>query len=616
MSAHLLRPDDLISLVSRIGPNPSSRKYDGPAPSLPVELQLHILLLACPPLSQHRTRCHLLSRLSLVSPAWRQTAQYLLFSSFRFTLGWRQYAHCVGRHFRSLGRRADEYKERSVEERLRWLKERGVRVREMEVSLLLFTVPDRVTGGESEVMQLLKDVSGQELDSLTVRYDSESVAFLPAFLDTFTNVRHLRLVSESMSDPAPLPLAFFPTDPSCPTPARPPPACLSTLLSLTLTRLSFDRFPPLPLPSLVSLTLTSGGFSPSSLPWASETIFHLLSFTPALQRFTWRGFRPYPRSATFANAPSSLREVVLICKDDKDVVALCKSVRAFSAGTLARVVLQEEGFGWAGEPAARVKAEKRLEEWCEEKGTVFDRRGPRDFGLENEDAEDGFEDEEEGGEDDVRLFSQPVKRSFKLFRTALPALTRAARLPARPLVRLLLFPTPPSLGLTSSSRAQAFKPVPPRPSFDRTFTTTNTMTAAHKVDDDCIFCKIIKGDIPSFKLVETDTVYSFLDIGPLSKGHALVIPKYHAAKLHDLPDEHMGDILAAAKKIAVAQGVEDYNILQNNGRIAHQVVDHVHFHMIPKPSDSDKEGLVIGWPTQKADMDELKKLQEEIKGKL
>ncbi|GAA5822541.1 hypothetical protein JCM11251_006372 [Rhodosporidiobolus azoricus] len=135
-------------------------------------------------------------------------------------------------------------------------------------------------------------------------------------------------------------------------------------------------------------------------------------------------------------------------------------------------------------------------------------------------------------------------------------------------------------------------------------------------DASCIFCKIIKGEIPSMKLIETDSVYSFLDIGPIAKGHALVIPKYHAAKLHDVPDDHLGEILATLKKIAVAQGVTDYNILQNNGRIAHQVVDHVHFHMIPKPSDSDQEGLVIGWPTKSADKDELKKLQEEILSKL
>ncbi|KAG7444181.1 HIT-like protein [Guyanagaster necrorhizus] len=132
----------------------------------------------------------------------------------------------------------------------------------------------------------------------------------------------------------------------------------------------------------------------------------------------------------------------------------------------------------------------------------------------------------------------------------------------------------------------------------------------------CIFCKIIKGEIPSLKLLETDLSYAFLDIGPLSKGHALVIPKYHAEKLHQLPDEHLTDILPIAKRIAIAQGVENYNILQNNGRIAHQVVDHVHFHVIPKPSNTDKEGLVIGWPTQQIEKSELTKIFEELKEKI
>ncbi|KAL6300702.1 HIT-like protein [Sparassis latifolia] len=132
----------------------------------------------------------------------------------------------------------------------------------------------------------------------------------------------------------------------------------------------------------------------------------------------------------------------------------------------------------------------------------------------------------------------------------------------------------------------------------------------------CIFCKIIKGDIPSFKLIETETTFSFLDVGPLSKGHALVVPKYHAAKMHELPDEYLADTLFTAKKIAAAIGAENYNILQNNGRIAHQEVDHVHFHIIPKPSASDDDGLVIGWPSKKADMEELKKLHEELRNKL
>ncbi|GAW24987.1 hypothetical protein ANO14919_145850 [Xylariales sp. No.14919] len=96
----------------------------------------------------------------------------------------------------------------------------------------------------------------------------------------------------------------------------------------------------------------------------------------------------------------------------------------------------------------------------------------------------------------------------------------------------------------------------------------------------CIFCRIIKGEIPSFKLFESEKTLAFLDIGPLSKGHALVIPKFHGAKLTDIPDDHLAEILPVAKKLVSATGATDYNILQNNGRIAHQIVDHVHFHMV------------------------------------
>ncbi|KAL6239109.1 hypothetical protein BDW75DRAFT_166952 [Aspergillus navahoensis] len=130
----------------------------------------------------------------------------------------------------------------------------------------------------------------------------------------------------------------------------------------------------------------------------------------------------------------------------------------------------------------------------------------------------------------------------------------------------------------------------------------------------CIFCRIIKGEIPSFKLFESDKVFAFLDIQPLSRGHALVIPKYHGAKLTDIPDDYLTEILPVAKKIAQVTGATDFNVLQNNGRIAHQVVDHVHFHMIPKPNEA--EGLGIGWPAREADMDKLKEYYESIKAKI
>ncbi|KAI9858637.1 MAG: Adenosine 5'-monophosphoramidase [Vezdaea acicularis] len=130
----------------------------------------------------------------------------------------------------------------------------------------------------------------------------------------------------------------------------------------------------------------------------------------------------------------------------------------------------------------------------------------------------------------------------------------------------------------------------------------------------CIFCKIIKGDIPSLKLFESEKVLAFLDIQPLSRGHALVIPKFHGAKLTDIPDDQLEEILPLVKKLAVATGAENYNILQNNGRIAHQVVDHVHFHLIPKPNE--KEGLGIGWPATDTDKPKLEALLKEIKAKM
>lgn len=139
----------------------------------------------------------------------------------------------------------------------------------------------------------------------------------------------------------------------------------------------------------------------------------------------------------------------------------------------------------------------------------------------------------------------------------------------------------------------------------------------------CIFCKIIKGEIPSFKLIETKLTYSFLDIQPTTKGHVLIIPKHHGAKLHNIPDEYLSDLLPVVKKLTKVLQLDDhnsptdipgYNILQNNGRIAHQEVDHVHFHLIPKRDE--ETGLIVGWPTQSTDFDKLKELHSELQEKL
>jgi len=115
-----------------------------------------------------------------------------------------------------------------------------------------------------------------------------------------------------------------------------------------------------------------------------------------------------------------------------------------------------------------------------------------------------------------------------------------------------------------------------------------------------IFDKILSGDIPSWKVYEDDHVLAFLDIGPLSEGHTLVIPKERKAFLHQLSDDAAAAVGRAlprlCRAVLRATGATDYNVLQNNGSAAHQVVMHVHFHIIPK---FGSEGLGIHWPAQK-----------------
>lgn len=108
-----------------------------------------------------------------------------------------------------------------------------------------------------------------------------------------------------------------------------------------------------------------------------------------------------------------------------------------------------------------------------------------------------------------------------------------------------------------------------------------------------------------------------MDIGPTAPGHALVIPKYHGAKLHNLPDEHLVEILPIAKRIAQALELDidspegqGYNVLQNNGRIAHQMVDHVHFHLIPKRNET--EGLKVGWPESEEGKRDVKEIHAKL----
>jgi len=139
-------------------------------------------------------------------------------------------------------------------------------------------------------------------------------------------------------------------------------------------------------------------------------------------------------------------------------------------------------------------------------------------------------------------------------------------------------------------------------------------------DSDCIFCKIVAGDIPCHRLYEDEHVLSFLDVGPLSRGHALVIPKKHHVTLDQVPP-HVGSAIGAvlprlSKAVCDTLGASAWNVLQNNGKAAHQAVGHVHFHIIPKPTDEPEKGLGITWPAGDVDHDEAGKLAKQIRAAL
>lgn len=129
----------------------------------------------------------------------------------------------------------------------------------------------------------------------------------------------------------------------------------------------------------------------------------------------------------------------------------------------------------------------------------------------------------------------------------------------------------------------------------------------------CIFCKIIQGEIPCQKLYENERVLAFLDINPLSKGHFLIIPKTHAEKLHEIPDAELQDILIVAKNVINALNPEEYNLLQNNGPLAHQEVKHAHFHIIPK---TKTQGLGIIWKSISITKEELSEIAKKVSSKL
>ena len=113
---------------------------------------------------------------------------------------------------------------------------------------------------------------------------------------------------------------------------------------------------------------------------------------------------------------------------------------------------------------------------------------------------------------------------------------------------------------------------------------------------DCIFCKIIKGELPSFKVYEDDKTLAILDIAPVNKGHVLVIPKEHCVNILDISDALLSATILTVKKVARAltQYSEGVNVMENVNKAGGQVIDHLHFHVIPRYL---RDGLQL-WKSQ------------------
>jgi len=133
-------------------------------------------------------------------------------------------------------------------------------------------------------------------------------------------------------------------------------------------------------------------------------------------------------------------------------------------------------------------------------------------------------------------------------------------------------------------------------------------------DSDCIFCKIAAGDVPCCKICEDDAALAFMDIGPLAEGHVLLIPKSHYRTLGEMPADEVGGMLrrlpALVRAVQAVTGCEGVNVLQNNGRVAHQVVPHVHFHIIPR---SPGDEFHFNWPAGSYAAGRMAELAEAIR---
>ena len=133
-------------------------------------------------------------------------------------------------------------------------------------------------------------------------------------------------------------------------------------------------------------------------------------------------------------------------------------------------------------------------------------------------------------------------------------------------------------------------------------------------DPDCVFCKIVAGEVPSFKLFEDDATLAFMDINPANEGHALVIPKEHSVDLYSISDEALIRTMTTAKKVAAALSralnPDGLNLVQCNGPAAAQSVMHFHVHVLPRVKD---DRLAMNWGLKLGDIDAIGRLAERIR---
>ena len=133
-------------------------------------------------------------------------------------------------------------------------------------------------------------------------------------------------------------------------------------------------------------------------------------------------------------------------------------------------------------------------------------------------------------------------------------------------------------------------------------------------EQDCIFSKIVAGEIPAQKVYEDEVVLAFLDVNPVSDGHTLVIPKQKYERLDDCPAEVLGEFCSRlgkiAKAVVSAMNAEGYNVLCNNGRAAGQLVEYVHFHIIPRNSG---DGVLSGWPKYSYPQGKIEQIAAKIR---